>query len=113
MLDSAVVGRGWISEAEFLTGIALVQAMPGPLFNIAAYVGELCRGHIYCYYYYILITLVPVYAFSPTHGNLMMFYLHLLMYPCLFDLILVFLNWKSCMLFSTPIYCKSFIRICY
>lgn len=41
MLDSAVVGRGWISEADFLTGIALVQAMPGPLFNIAAYVGAI------------------------------------------------------------------------
>ena len=40
MLDSAAVESGWISEADFLTGIALVQAMPGPLFNIAAYVGE-------------------------------------------------------------------------
>ena len=40
MLDSAVVEPGWISEADFLTGIALVQAMPGPLFNIAAYVGK-------------------------------------------------------------------------
>ena len=40
MLDSAVVGPGWISEADFLTGIALVQAMPGPLFNFSAYVGK-------------------------------------------------------------------------
>ena len=40
MLDSAVVEPGWISEPDFLTGIALVQAMPGPLFNIAAYVGN-------------------------------------------------------------------------
>lgn len=42
MLDSAVVGPGWISEADFLTGIALVQAMPGPLFNFSAYVGKHC-----------------------------------------------------------------------
>ncbi len=40
MLDSAVVEPGWITEPDFLTGIALVQAMPGPLFNIAAYVGN-------------------------------------------------------------------------
>ena len=40
MLDSAVVEPRWISEPDFLTGIALVQAMPGPLFNIAAYVGK-------------------------------------------------------------------------
>lgn len=44
MLDSAAVERGWISEADFLTGIALVQAMPGPLFNIAAYVGNSCTS---------------------------------------------------------------------
>ena len=42
MLDSAVVESGWISEADFLTGIALVQAMPGPLFNISAYIGKGC-----------------------------------------------------------------------
>lgn len=51
MLDSAVVEPGWISEPDFLTGIALVQAMPGPLFNIAAYVGDrsaLCCGLSNC-----------------------------------------------------------------
>ncbi len=42
MLDSADVEPGWTSEADFLTGIALVQAMPGPLFKISAYVGEAC-----------------------------------------------------------------------
>ena len=40
MLDSAVVEPGWISEPDFLTDVALVQAMPGPLFNVAAYVGN-------------------------------------------------------------------------
>eukprot|EP00891_Asterochloris_glomerata_P000418 jgi/Astpho2/418/e_gw1.00011.213.1_t len=39
MLDSGLVGPGWISEADYYTGIALIQAMPGPLFNIAAYCG--------------------------------------------------------------------------
>ncbi|KAL0039433.1 hypothetical protein WJX79_008119 [Trebouxia sp. C0005] len=45
MLDSAVVEPGWISESDFLTGIALVQAMPGPLFNIAAYVGAIIAAN--------------------------------------------------------------------
>lgn len=40
MLDSALVEPGWMSEADFLTGMALAQAMPGPLFNNAAYVGK-------------------------------------------------------------------------
>ena len=40
MLDGAIVEPGWISEPDFLTGIALIQAMPGPLNNIAAYVGK-------------------------------------------------------------------------
>lgn len=52
MLDSAVVGPGWISEADFLTGIALVQAMPGPLFNFSAYVGKqrMCDSNWSCTY---------------------------------------------------------------
>ncbi len=51
LLDSAVVEPGWISEPDFLTGIALVQAMPEPLFNIVAYVGKrsaLCHGRSNC-----------------------------------------------------------------
>ena len=29
----------WMSTSDFYTGLAVVQAMPGPLFNIAAYQG--------------------------------------------------------------------------
>jgi hypothetical protein len=39
LLQNEVVVTGWVSEADFLTGLALVQAMPGPLFNFAAYLG--------------------------------------------------------------------------
>jgi hypothetical protein len=39
LLANEVVLTGWVSEADFLTGFALVQAMPGPLFNFAAYLG--------------------------------------------------------------------------
>lgn len=34
-----VVATGWMSQTDFLTGLALIQALPGPLFNLAAYVG--------------------------------------------------------------------------
>ena len=40
LLQNEVVATGWVSLQDYLTGFALVQAMPGPLFNIAAYLGE-------------------------------------------------------------------------
>lgn len=40
MLSTEVVLTGWMSESDFLTGLALIQALPGPLFNFAAYIGE-------------------------------------------------------------------------
>ena len=39
MLSSEVVAHGWMSQSDFLTGLALIQALPGPLFNLAAYLG--------------------------------------------------------------------------
>ena len=39
LLANEVVTTGWVTETDFLTGFALVQAMPGPLFNFAAYLG--------------------------------------------------------------------------
>lgn len=34
----------WVTEQQFLAGLAVAQAMPGPLFNFAAYVGAIVRG---------------------------------------------------------------------
>lgn len=42
MLSTEVVARGWMSEPDFLTGLALIQALPGPLFNLSAYIGGRC-----------------------------------------------------------------------
>lgn len=39
LLHDALVPAGWIADAEFLTGYGLAQAMPGPLFSVAAYLG--------------------------------------------------------------------------
>jgi chromate transporter len=39
LLQSEVVGRGWLDRDSFLTGYGAVQALPGPLFSFAGYVG--------------------------------------------------------------------------
>ena len=44
MLESQVVDTGWISEQAFLTGYAGAQAMPGPLFSFAAFIGTHLQG---------------------------------------------------------------------
>jgi len=33
--------QSWMTEAQFLAGLGIAQAMPGPLFNISAYIGDL------------------------------------------------------------------------
>lgn len=39
LLAEQVVTRGWMAEARFLSGYGAAQALPGPLFSFAAYVG--------------------------------------------------------------------------
>ena len=39
LLQSAVVPPGWVTGADFLAGYGAAQAMPGPLFSFAAYLG--------------------------------------------------------------------------
>jgi chromate transporter len=39
LLRDAMVPSGWISDDHFLTGYGLAQAVPGPLFTLAAYLG--------------------------------------------------------------------------
>jgi chromate transporter len=41
LLDAAIVGPGWVAEAEFLSGYGAVQAVPGPLFSFASYLGAI------------------------------------------------------------------------
>jgi len=43
-LETATVGKGWLSEEEFLAGYGIAQAIPGPLFTFAAYVGAVSEG---------------------------------------------------------------------
>ena len=39
LLQSEIVGRGWLDQETFLGGYGAVQALPGPLFSFAGFVG--------------------------------------------------------------------------
>jgi chromate transport protein ChrA len=41
LLRSYVVDPGWVSSRDFLLGLALIQAFPGPNFNFAVYLSAL------------------------------------------------------------------------
>jgi chromate transporter len=43
LLQAAVVPQGWVSNDAFLTGYGAAQAMPGPLFSFAAYLGTVIK----------------------------------------------------------------------
>jgi chromate transporter len=44
LLQQAVVAPGWVGNAAFLGGYGLAQAVPGPLFTFAAYLGAVMSG---------------------------------------------------------------------
>lgn len=41
LLREYVVVPGWVSSRDFLLGLAIIQALPGPNFNFAAFLGAL------------------------------------------------------------------------
>ncbi|TPX34897.1 hypothetical protein SmJEL517_g02563 [Synchytrium microbalum] len=41
LLQTYVTSPGWLSDREYLVGLAVINALPGPLFNFAAYCGAL------------------------------------------------------------------------
>ena len=43
LLQAEVVPPGWVTEQEFLAGYGAAQAVPGPLFTFAAYLGAVMR----------------------------------------------------------------------
>ena len=44
LLREAIVPRGWLSDDAFLAGYGAAQAVPGPLFSFAGYLGAVIRG---------------------------------------------------------------------
>lgn len=43
LLQTGVVPPGWVSEDQFLAGYGAAQAIPGPLFSFAAYLGTVMQ----------------------------------------------------------------------
>jgi chromate transporter len=43
LLQSEVVPAGWVTNAQFITGYAVAQAVPGPLFTFSAYLGAIAK----------------------------------------------------------------------
>lgn len=41
LLETEIVGSGWVSRNDFLAGYGAAQAVPGPLFTFAAYLGAI------------------------------------------------------------------------
>ena len=44
LLQGAVVEAGWVDNATFMAGYGAAQAMPGPLFSFAAFLGAVIGG---------------------------------------------------------------------
>ena len=44
LLEESVVAPGWVSREQFLAGYGAAQALPGPLFAFAGYLGALLPG---------------------------------------------------------------------
>jgi chromate transporter len=44
LLQASVVPNGWVDEATFLAGYAAAQAVPGPLFTFAGFLGAAMAG---------------------------------------------------------------------
>ena len=44
LLEQAVVPTGWLSKEDFLAGYGAAQAVPGPLFTFASYLGAMING---------------------------------------------------------------------
>jgi chromate transporter len=44
LLHDAVVEPGWVSQADFVAGYGAAQAVPGPMFSLAAFLGARMDG---------------------------------------------------------------------
>ncbi|MDI1485870.1 MAG: hypothetical protein OHK93_004059 [Ramalina farinacea] len=45
LLNTYIVSPGWVSPRDFLLGVAVIQAFPGPNFNFVVYLGALAVQH--------------------------------------------------------------------
>ena len=63
LLEEYVVNPGWVTPRDFLLGLAVIQAFPGPSFNFAIYLGALAvAGTSYPSYVGAGLAFVGMYA---------------------------------------------------
>ena len=63
LLESYLVTPGWVDSRDFLLGLAVIQAFPGPNFNFAVYLGALAMaGTAYPSYLGALIAFMGMYG---------------------------------------------------
>ena len=80
LLQAEVVPNGWVSQDEFLAGYGATQAVPGPLFTFAAYLGAvmnqepngwagaaLCLAMIYLPSILLIIAVMPYWQSLASH----------------------------------------------
>ena len=81
LLQAAVVDPGWVTDAEFLAGYGAAQAIPGPLFTVAAYLGmmtgigpaglggaALALIAIFCASFLMLLGVMPFWQYLREHA---------------------------------------------
>lgn len=83
LLQATVVSPGWLTANEFLAGYGAAQAVPGPIFSLAAYLGTVldpqpngwqgalfCLGAIYLPSFLLLIGILPFWASMRSHPRM-------------------------------------------
>jgi chromate transporter len=87
LLEAEIVAPGWVSQEAFVTGYGAAQAVPGPLFSFAAYLGAVLMpgGHavmgavlavvaLFLPGFLILVALLPFWdrlrAFGPARASM-------------------------------------------
>ena len=81
LLQSEVVENGWVTQDTFLAGYAAAQAIPGPLFTFAAYLGTamdklqnpvfgglLCLGAIFIPSFLLITGVLPFWNILSSRG---------------------------------------------
>ena len=81
LLQSEVVENGWVTQDTFLAGYAAAQAIPGPLFTFAAYLGTamdklqnpvlgglLCLGAIFIPSFLLITGILPFWNILSSRG---------------------------------------------
>jgi len=74
LLQSETVARGWLSETAFMAGYGAAQAMPGPLFSFAAYLGTVIGNSgfagLWCLLWIFLPSFLLIFGALPYWNNL-------------------------------------------